>query len=199
LSSQSKARARRADPAALPPAVAEARVTTVPIDQLVPDAANVRRRDDRAKEALGASLKQFGPARSIVIDGRNIVRAGNGTVEAFAAAGGTEVLVVEPKPGQLVAVKRGEWSATESTGYSISDNRLGDLSTNDETALASQLRALQSEQFDLAGVGYTDHEVDDLLARLGTAVLDDGKEYDESVENEVEYLTCPECGHKWPK
>ena len=25
------------------------------------------------------------------------------------------------------------------------------------------------------------------------------KEYDESVEGDVEYITCPECGHKWPK
>lgn len=25
------------------------------------------------------------------------------------------------------------------------------------------------------------------------------KEYDESVAGEVEYITCPECGHKWPK
>lgn len=25
------------------------------------------------------------------------------------------------------------------------------------------------------------------------------KEYDESVADEVEYITCPECGHKWPK
>lgn len=25
------------------------------------------------------------------------------------------------------------------------------------------------------------------------------KEYDESVENEVEWLECPECGHRWPK
>jgi len=24
-------------------------------------------------------------------------------------------------------------------------------------------------------------------------------EYDESVADEVEYLECPECGHKWPK
>jgi len=24
-------------------------------------------------------------------------------------------------------------------------------------------------------------------------------EYDESVAGEVEYVTCPECGHKWPK
>lgn len=25
------------------------------------------------------------------------------------------------------------------------------------------------------------------------------KEYDESIENEVEYLECPSCGHRWPK
>lgn len=25
------------------------------------------------------------------------------------------------------------------------------------------------------------------------------KEYDESVADEVEYITCPECGYKWPK
>ena len=24
-------------------------------------------------------------------------------------------------------------------------------------------------------------------------------EYDESVADDVEYITCPECGHKWPK
>ena len=24
-------------------------------------------------------------------------------------------------------------------------------------------------------------------------------EYDESVADEVEYIECPECGHKWPK
>lgn len=29
--------------------------------------------------------------------------------------------------------------------------------------------------------------------------LPEFKEYTEDVENEVEYITCPECGHKWPK
>ena len=24
-------------------------------------------------------------------------------------------------------------------------------------------------------------------------------EYDESVADEVEYIECPECGHRWPK
>jgi hypothetical protein len=197
LSSQSRARARRAPEAV--PVTAEARITTVAIDQLVFDGGNVRRRDDRARSALSASLKQFGPARSIVLDGRDIVRAGNGTLEAFAAEGGTEVLIVEPRPGQLVAVKRADWSPTEATGYSIGDNRTTDLGAFDETALAEQLRALQSEQFDLASVGYTDHEVDDLLARLGTAAIDkagpaDFPEKDESISTDHE---CPKCGYVW--
>lgn len=52
-------------------------------------------------------------------------------------------------------------------------------------------------------------ELPDLLewgfseAELGlagdTEPLPDFKEYTEEVANEVEYLTCPECGHKWPK
>ncbi len=79
-------------------------MTVVPVDSLISDAANVRRRDDRANRAIDASLAQFGPARSIVVDGQQIVRAGNGTLERFARAGGTEVLLVKPKPGQLVAV-----------------------------------------------------------------------------------------------
>jgi hypothetical protein len=31
------------------------------------------------------------------------------------------------------------------------------------------------------------------------ANLPEFKEYDESVENDVEYIECPNCGHKWPK
>jgi hypothetical protein len=27
----------------------------------------------------------------------------------------------------------------------------------------------------------------------------DWKEYDESAADDVEYIECPECGHKWPK
>ena len=60
-------------------------------------------------------MEEFGPARSVVLDSRDTVKAGNGTLEAFAAAGGTEVLVVEPAPGQLVAVKRKDWSKRKPT------------------------------------------------------------------------------------
>lgn len=32
-----------------------------------------------------------------------------------------------------------------------------------------------------------------------TGPLPEFKEYDESVADDVEYVTCPECGHKFPK
>lgn len=187
--------------AVVTPPVPTATLTVVPIGSITPDAANVRRRDERATSTLYGSLVQFGPARSIVLDKHNIVRAGNGTLEAAAKAGVTDVLIVDAEPGQIVAVRRKDWTATESTGYSIADNRLSDLSTFDETGLASQLRSLQSESFDLASVGFTGGELDAMIERLGTGLLPagaDGKEYDESVADSVEYLECPECHHKWP-
>jgi hypothetical protein len=40
----------------------------------------------------------------------------------------------------------------------------------------------------------------ELAAREGIIPLNvEFPEYDESIENEVEWLECPECHHKWPK
>lgn len=149
-------------------------VEVVPIGSLTPDAANVRKRDDRAKKSLAASLKQFGPARSIVLDGKGIVRAGNGTLEAAEAAGVTEILKIHPKPGQLVAVVRDDWSATEATGYAIADNRLAELAHFDEIALHEQLETLADEGFDLDSIGFTAAEIEELTAGDADAI-DDGE------------------------
>lgn len=169
MSTQSRKKARGTPPAAPAPVAAEpvATMTVVPVDQLIPDAGNVRRRDDRANQAIDASLAQFGPGRSILVGNKRIVRAGNGTLERFAAGGGTEVLLVRPKPGQLVAVERIDLTPTQEVGLGIADNRTADLATNDDIALAEQLRALQSEDFPIEAAGYTDDEVDELIERLG--------------------------------
>jgi hypothetical protein len=153
----------------------KARIKSVPIESLVSDAGNVRRRGQRAKTTLENSLKQFGPARSIVLDGKDIVRAGNGTLEAFAANGGKRVLVVEADDDELVAVKKPKWSVTEATAYSVADNRTGELAEWDDTGLASTLRALQSSEILLDGVGFDGDEVDALCLRLGDrAIVGDG-------------------------
>lgn len=138
-------------------------VEVVPIASLTPDGGNVRRRGERARRSLAASLRQFGPARSIVLDGKGVVRAGNGTVEAAEEAGITEVLKIRPKPGQLVAVVRDDWTATEATGYAIADNQLATLAEWDEAGLAGQLESLRADGFDLDSIGFTEAEIADLI------------------------------------
>ena len=156
-----------------PKAKAEHSISVVGIGTLTPDPANLRRRDDRAKGDLRASLKRFGPARSIVVDGKGIVRAGNGTLEAATAEGCTEVLLVKPAPGQLVAVQRDDWSPTEGVAYAVGDNQLALHATWDDAGLAETLRALQSEDFDLDAVGFTGEEIDALCEDLGKSIVGD--------------------------
>jgi hypothetical protein len=64
--------------------------------------------------------------------------------------------------------------------YAIADNRTAELAEWDDTALAEQLRALQSEEFDVEAAGFTGEEIDGLIEGLGNEILgiDDGPEND---------------------
>jgi len=138
----------------------------VPLTEFKLDQANTRKRTDRGKATIRASLDQFGAARSVVADRDNVIRAGNGTLEQAIEAG-MEALVVEPSPNQLVVVRRPDWTPTQAIAYGVADNRIPKLAVDDDEALASVLEGLQEEGFDLEAVGYEDPELDALLAGLG--------------------------------
>lgn len=64
-------------------------------------------------------------------------------------------------------------------------------------ALLERTKAMTADKPGLAAM------LDALKARAADGLLFnpdsvDFKEYDESVENEVEYIECPNCKHKWP-
>ena len=130
-------------------------IEQVPIDSVHLDPANVRKHPERNLAAIKASLARFGQQKPIVIDGDGIVRAGNGTLEAARALGWSTIAAV-----------RTTLTGSEATAYAIADNRTAELAEWDETGLAEQLRALQSEEIDLSDVGYTDDELDGLIDRL---------------------------------
>lgn len=194
-------KARRSDarkPAQDEPVKALAPVSRVTIDALTPDPANLRKHTDRNVAAVDASVKRFGPARSIVIDENGVVCAGNRTLESAKAAGFTDVLIVDPEPGQLVAVRRKDWSPTEAVAYGIADNRSSDLGANswEDVALAETLRAMQSEAFDLGAVGFTGDEVDELVKGLGNALV--GGEGGSSGEDQgAQHDKADELQAKW--
>ena len=70
-------------------------------------------------------------------------------------------------------------------------------------AMAEMDRALFAEV--LAQVDTGNAAIQEMLAEMAAAnaLFDPDSvefpEYDESIADEVEYITCPECGHRWPK
>ena len=156
--------------------MAKAAVKTVSIEALALDAANARKHTDRNAQAVAASLRRFGPGRSIVLDKNDVVRAGNQTLQSARDAGMTEVLIIEPGPHQLVAVKRSDWSETEATGYAIADNRAAEHAEWNDEILAEQLASLEIDGLELGDVGFTSDELDALIEKNGLEPINDGGE-----------------------
>jgi len=139
------------------------KTTTKPIADLALDPTNARKRTDANRDAIGRSLKRFGAGRSIVLDGDDTIRAGNGTVEQAKEQGFTEVVVVEPGPNQLVAVKRPEWTDEEAAAYAVADNQSALLAEWDSEQLVETLQGMKTVE--LADVGFTDRDLVQFMAK----------------------------------
>lgn len=134
---------RKPEPAAAPAG------ETIAIGDLVADPGNCRLHPEENRKAIRNSLERFGPARSLVIDGNGIVRAGNGTLaEAIESGLITRVRVIEPAPDELIAVRRSDWSEEEATAYALADNRTAELAEWDTARLATALRDLKAADRD---------------------------------------------------
>lgn len=130
-------------------------VKRVPLDALHLDPSNAREHGPENLEAIVSSLKRFGQAEPLVVQrstGRVI--GGNGRLMAMKKLGWTDCDVVELDVDDLTA-----------TALGIALNRTGDLATWDEASLAKLLEELRAEDA-LDGVGYSESDIDDLLAEL---------------------------------
>jgi hypothetical protein len=145
------------------------------------DPANARLHDERNLETIRASLKTFGQVEPLVVQkGTNKVIGGNGRLSALLAMGEQECDVVEVDLDNVSAV-----------GLGIALNRTAELAEWDDAALASTLKALQDEAFNLGAVGYTDDEVQGLIDRLAGEIVDDPQgEWQGMPETEHEDLTA---------
>jgi len=142
---------------------------TIDIEEVQPDAANVRKRTERSSEAIRRSLQQFGAGRSIVMDSAGIVRAGNGTLAEAKAAGIKRVRIIETDGDELVAVRRRDLTGADAAAYAIADNRAAELSEWDEAGLDAMLQELANEGVDLEDVGFTEDDLAELFAEVDAA------------------------------
>ena len=122
------------------------------IADLSTDSANVRRHPDRNVEAIKASLKRFGQQHPIVVDSKNVVRVGNGRLEAMKQLGWTECWVI-----------RTDLTDSELVAYSIADNRTSELAAWDLDGLDITLKDLAENGVSLDDVGFSENDLALLL------------------------------------
>jgi ParB-like chromosome segregation protein Spo0J len=140
-------------------------IETIKIKDLLNDPSNVRKHDERNLDSIKASLQRFGQQKPIVVDGKGIVVAGNGTLDAAKSLGWKDIEIV-----------RTELVGADAVAYAIADNRTAELAIWDDDALAQTLAALKlDESIDEAITGFTDQEIEELI----------GKSFGDIVEDEV--------------
>lgn len=157
----------------------------VPITSLIPYARNPRI-NDPAVQDVAASLKEFGLVKnSVVVDEDYVLIAGHTTLKAMQFLGWENVPEVTQVFGLAPAKKK---------AYRLADNKLGEKATWDDELLALEFEDLMDMEFDLSLTGFSDTEIDFRFPEIP----DSEPEYDESIADDVETVTCPKCNHEFP-
>ena len=150
-------------------------VTYRKVEDLIPYARNARTHSDEQVARIAASIKEFGWTNPIIIDGENGIVAGHGRTLAARKLGLTEVPCIELK----------NLTETQKRAYILADNRLALDAGWDNEMLALELGDLKDAGVDLELTGFSDEELDELLATPTENANGDADEAPEPQEDPV--------------
>jgi ParB-like chromosome segregation protein Spo0J len=145
-------------------AFAPERIEHWPLARLQPYAKNAKAHGADQVAKIAASMAEFGWTVPCLVGEDGELIAGHGRVLAAAQLGLTEAPVIVL--GHLTQAQR--------RAYRIADNKLTELGTWDEALLSAELNDLLAEEFDLSLVGFSDGELDKLLAFVPEGEGEDG-------------------------
>ena len=150
-------------------------VTYRKVEDLIPYARNARTHSDEQVARIAASIKEFGWTNPIIIDGENGIVAGHGRTLAARKLGLEEVPCIELK----------NLTETQKRAYILADNRLALDAGWDNEMLALELGDLKNAGVDLELTGFSDEELDELLATPTESANGDEDEAPEPQEDPV--------------
>ena len=137
-------------------------IRRVPLSDLHLDPSNARAHGDVNMDAIRASLSRFGQAEPLVVQsGTGRVIGGNGRLAAMRQMGWTECDVVEVDLDDL-----------QATALGIALNRTAELADWDTQVLSRLLGELKDLE-SLDGVGFSEDDVDSLLAELDEGLVEE--------------------------
>ena len=122
-------------------------VETIGLGDLKPDPQNAREHTSRNVAMVVDALQEVGAARSIVIDEKGVVLAGNATIKAAGQAGLARVKVVDADGSEIIAVRRTGLTSGRRSGspYMITERQ------NSQSRTAISLRSAQRRRGDTRG------------------------------------------------
>lgn len=132
----------------------EIQIETLPIDSLIPYVRNSRTHSGDQIAQIAASIKEFGFTNPVLIDETGGIIAGHGRVMAARKLG------LENVP----CIRLGYLTETQKRAYVIADNKLALNAGWDETLLGLEISELQGQGFDTALLGFTESELENILA-----------------------------------
>ncbi|MEM8595018.1 MAG: DNA methyltransferase [Pseudomonadota bacterium] len=124
-----------------------------PVEALIPYARNARTHDDEQVALIAGSIREFGFANPILVDGASGVIAGHGRLMAARKLGLQTVPVIE----------LAHLSEAQKRAYVLADNKLAERAGWDAALLALEAAELEALGVDLGSLGFGAGEIDALL------------------------------------
>ena len=144
------------------------RIETWPLERLKPYARNAKTHGADQVAKIAGSMARFGWTVPVLVSGDGEVIAGHGRILAATQLGLTEAPVIVLD----------HMTEAQRRAYRLADNKLTELGAWDEALLAAELQELAADDFDLSLIGFSDAELDQLLA------FNDGRENDAGDDGE---------------
>jgi ParB-like chromosome segregation protein Spo0J len=160
-------------------------VIKIEISKLAADPNNARKHSDKNLKAIKGSLAKFGQQKPIVIDSKNVVIAGNGTLEAAKQLGWTVINAVVTELDELGKM-----------AFALADNKTSELAEWDDDILKVQLDWLDKQDFDIGDIGFDDFSLDDNDEDKTESNITGSKELNEDEFSKFDH-TCPKCGFEF--
>ncbi len=151
-------------------------------ERLIPYARNARTHSEEQIAQIMASIAEFGFVNPILVDKEHGIIAGHGRLIAAQRLGLKEVPVIPLS----------HLSATQKRALVIADNRIALNAGWDEEMLRLELTELQEEDYKLDIMGFSEDELDKLLAPM----TEEGNTEDDAVPD-VEATAITQPGDLW--
>ena len=159
-------------------------VEMVNISELVPYAKNSRTHSDQQIDQIAKSIKQFGFTNPVLIHKGGKIIAGHGRVLAASRINQMEIPVIRLE----------HLTDFQAKALVIADNQIAMMAGWDFDVLASEIDALNDQEFDLDLLGFTKEELDDLIGSPDEP-LETPEEKPKKPESDT--TICPKCHHEF--